>query len=523
MKFTNQRYLTPVAVLIVSVIVYFFYIYGISRNPPGFYIDEALAAFNAYQLYQTGQGEFGHTLPLYFPVLKIPPPHNYLGWVDPVQIYVLAFLYFIFPASYLLPRLLSATAMFIACLLLGRLGYRISGSIVTGGILAAFAMVTPWLFETGRLGFGAALYPCAVAILLTAVYEAYKKERWSWLNIAAVALSLGLVTYTYSIGRLLGPLLAFGIIVFATSIPKFKDVLKVWAAYAITLVPMAIFHFRNPGALTGRFSMTVGIAGPDKSYPEIALEFLKNVAVNIDPYKMLFVGDPNLRHHILDTGPILIATLLLAIAGIVLIVLLHRNDAWWRYVLFGLACSVVPASLTRDPFHMLRLIAFPIFLITLTIPIVAWLGRTKKDGSDAEPETRAPRPAAWVRHGVLATVVLLTMVQAVMFQQAFWNDGPKRGLWFDESYPRLVEQALTLPDRPIYLVDGYWGQAYAHAYWYAIVNGLDRSTFVRVKEGTRPPAGALVISSEDKCTNCDMIRKDDPFLLYRERPAPGVR
>ncbi len=285
---------TTIFTLAALVLLYFLYTYELSVNPPGFYIDETLAAYNAYQLSQTGQGEFGHTLPLYFPVLKIPPPHDYLGWADPVQIYAMAGLFFVFPPGYLLPRLLSATAMFIACILLGHLANRISGNVVIGVVTGLTAMVTPWLFETGRLAFGASLYPSAVAVLLTAVYAAWKKERWSLLNIAALGGSLALVTYTYSIGRLLGPLLAFGLIVFATSVNKFKDVLKAWAAYAVTLIPMVIFHFTNPGALTGRFNMTVGIAGPDKSYAEIAFEFLKNYAVNISPYKMLFEGDPNL-------------------------------------------------------------------------------------------------------------------------------------------------------------------------------------------------------------------------------------
>jgi hypothetical protein len=507
-----------IIILAVSAVIYFFYVYDLSRNPPGFYIDETLASYNAYLLSQTGRGEFGHLLPLYFPVLKIPPPHDYLGWVDPVQIYSMAALYLVFPPGYLLPRLLSATAMFFACFLLGRLAYRVSDSLLIGAVAFFTALVNPWLFETGRLAFGASLYPFAVAVLLTAIYSASRKEKWSLLNVAAIGASLGLVTYTYSIGRLLGPLLALGLIVFATSIAKFKDVFKAWVAYGITLIPMVIFHFQNPGALAGRFNMTVGIAGPDKGWSDVLLEFLKNYAANISPYKMLFEGDPNLRHHIFNTGAIYVPTLLLAIAGIVLIILIHRKEAWWRYVLFGLIASVIPASLTRDQFHMLRLIAFPVFLFTLTVPAVMWLIGRIKERADAAGESG--QRLVVIRQSILALLMVLTLVQAFNFYTMFRKEGPTRGLWFDESYPRLVQAALAMPDRPIHLVDGYWGQAYAHAYWYGIVHSLDPGTFVRVKEGSQPPPGAIVISSEDKCTNCEMIRKDDPFLLYRKRAVP---
>lgn len=509
-----QKYRTALSLTLAAVVLYVFYVHGITQNPPGFYIDETLAAYNGYQLYLTGQGEFGHSWPLYFPVLKLPPPHDYLGYIDPVQIYALAGLHLLFPPSYALPRLLSATAMFLTCVLLGRLATRVSGNLYLGLCVFVSALVTPWLFETGRLAFSATLYPFAVALFLTALYSAYRHEKWPVLNIAALAGTLALLTYTYSIGRLLGPLLAFGVIIFATNRRQLVNVLKTWAAYAITLLPMVIYHFRNPGALAGRFSMTVGVVSPEKSYGEIAWEFLTNFVANISPYRMLFTGDPNMRHHILDTGPVLAATLFLAVAGLVVLILRHYKDPWWRFIVFGLVASVVPASLTRDQFHMLRLIALPVFLLMLLVPVLIWLtggGRTAESTTTPEP-SRLPVAG----HAILAVAMILTVVQAVSFQIAFANEGPKRGLWFDDAYPKVLEKALAGPSRPIYLFDGYWGQMYAHAYWYAIVNGIDKSNFVHVDFGKRPPAGAIVVSSEDKCSSCEMIMKDGNFILYRE-------
>lgn len=505
-----RKRLSTIVLIAAAIIFYAAYVYDISGNPPGFYIDEALASYNAYQLYSTGQGEFGHSFPLYFPVLKIPPPHDYLGYVDPTQIYVLASLFLVFSPSYLLPRLLSATAMFFACILLGRLAFRSSGSPAIGIITALMALVTPWLFETGRLAFGASLLPFAVVVFLTALYAAHRKGSWTLLNVAAIGASLGLVTYTYSIGRLLGPLLALGLLSFATDKTRLVNVLKAWGAYAIALIPMVIFHFRNPGALAGRFNMTVGIVDPNKAFWEIGLEFLKNYAGNVSPQKMLFVGDPNMRHHIYDAPAVFIATLALALAGIVVILIYKRKDAFWRYVLFGLLASVVPASLTRDSFHMLRLIAFPVFLILVMVPALIWL-------LNREGERPADSRMVLLRKGILAVAVLLAFYQTVTFQMQFRRDGPQRGIWFEDSYPRLIKTALAQESRPIYLVDGYWGQAYAHAYWYSIVNGLPESTFSHVTQGS-PPPGSVVISSEDKCTNCVMIQKDDPFLLYRKGP-----
>lgn len=532
--FYKQRSFLTIAS--ASLLLYALYVFDLAGNPPGFYLDESIVSFNAYQIYLSGQGEFGHSWPLYFPVLRLSPSHDYLGYADPTQIYALAALFFVFPPSVTLSRLLSATAMFLATILLGRLATRISGRLNVGLIVGLTALLTPWLFETGRLAFGTALYPFVLALFLLVLYKVHKKQRWPLVDTSALAATLALLTYTYSIGRLLGPLLALGLVLFATDIERFKNVLKTWFFYAIALLPMLVFHLRNPGALTGRFSMTVGIITPEKSFGAILTEFISNYLSNISLHRLLFIGDTNLRHHITDTAPTLAATVILAVAGIVIVLTSPRKNPWWRYILFGLAASIVPASLTRDPFHMLRLIAFPVFLLTLIIPTLTWLtadAHESKSGGLEPPEisswssrlTSKFDPARdWFngiattafRRNLLIGMLILTLVQAVSFQIAFREVGPKRGLWFDDAYQRVFAAAVADPSRPIYLVDGYWGQAYLHGYWYAITQGIDLSNFVHVKQGERPPVGSLVLSSEEKCSNCELVVKDDTYMLYKE-------
>lgn len=521
--------------LVTTIMLYVLYVNNLTTNPPGFYVDESSMSYNAYQIYLTGRGEFGHPLPLYFPVFQSPPPNDYLGYAEPVQIYVLAALHFIFPPSFLLPRLLSATAMFLTALLLGWLAMRMSHQLRIGIIVALTTILTPWLFEISRLAFGAALYPLALVLFLSTLYHTYLKERWSLFNSAMLGVTLALLTYTYSIGRLFGPIMALSLLFFATDFNRFKCVIKTWIAYGITLLPMIVFHIRNPKALTGRFNMEVGINTAEKSLWEIAQVFIKNYAENISLPRLLFIGDPNLRHHITDTGPILAATLVLAVTGILIFVVFYRKDPWWRFILFGLIVSVVPASLTREPFHMLRLIAFPIFLLIFTVPALMWLLNDVRNEPNQE-ETQQPvaRPLIFrqfidltrlwfqsigtpaVRRLTLIVLLIFTIVQAVFFQIAFHEVGPNRGFWFDDSYPRVFTTALAYPTRPIYLIDGYWGPDYLHAYWYAIVQGIDSSNFVHLAPGVRPPEGSLVLSTEDKCLNCEMILKSGKYLLYKE-------
>ena len=48
------------------ILLFSLYTWGISRNPPGFYIDESMTAYNAYHVSRTGAGEFGPRFPILF-------------------------------------------------------------------------------------------------------------------------------------------------------------------------------------------------------------------------------------------------------------------------------------------------------------------------------------------------------------------------------------------------------------------------------------------------------------------------
>src|SRR6187549_2697690 len=112
--------------VLALLLIYICYVSGLTTNPPGFYVDEAAVSYNAYTIATTGAGEFGDRMPLYFPVFPLTPPLNYLGYIEPTQIYALAVLNLFLPPSVALSRGLSATAMFLMALLLGILAFRIS-------------------------------------------------------------------------------------------------------------------------------------------------------------------------------------------------------------------------------------------------------------------------------------------------------------------------------------------------------------------------------------------------------------
>jgi hypothetical protein len=497
-------------------LLFVLYISGLNHNPPGFYVDESGIAYNAYLIAHTGKSEAGQRFPVFFQFFGT----DWTQWANPTQIYLLAIPFRVLRPSIWLARVYSASWIFAACLLMGFLAKQISKKLTIGILVGLMALLTPWLFETSRLVFETFFYPMALALFLTALYQAQQKQKWSWLNSGLLAAGLMLLTYSYTIGRLLGPLLAAGLIVFATSGDRIFSIARTWSLYALTLIPLLVFRSKHPDALTERF-YSISYIKPGSAWREILPKFIRRYCEDFSLVSLLFDGDENLRHHVAHSlGSFLIGVFALAAIGLLVIIVRHWRDPWWRFIVFGALAAIVPGALTEDHFHSLRMIAYPVFLLILTIPALEFLLDRGAVESREQPETSSqliPRPlSVRARRLILSLLLLITAAQTSYFQSVFRREGPSRGLWFDAEYKELYDAALAQPDRPIYLIDGV-SPAYVHAFWYATVEGSDLSQFVHLNAGIPAPTGAIVISSEETCTNCEMIRKSGLYMLYRSK------
>jgi 4-amino-4-deoxy-L-arabinose transferase-like glycosyltransferase len=514
-----QRYGAYLGASLLAVL-FFLYTYGLTENPPGFYQDESAFAYNAYLIAKTGAGEFGVSWPLYFQNFTGP----FTNYANPVCIYLLSVLYLFLPPSIWLSRLLSATAGFEAAILFGLLAYKISRDRAIGIIVGLTALITPWFFEVSRLFFDSSFYPLALALFLLSLYSASTKERWSWGDVVKIGLTLALLTYTYTIGRLLAPLLALGLIFFATNKSRVIDVFKTWVAYGLTLIPLLIFNLNHPGLITARFRL-LSYVYTESSLGATTYKFLTRYFTDVGMWGLLTTGDGNARHHVPGaSGSMLMAPFILAVIGILIIAARRWRDPWWRFVIFGAMASVVPGALTNDPFHTGRMIAYPVFLLVLTIPTLEWLlGKgvevETKSAAAKDKNARAQKkrpPQLVVRRALLVVFLVATVTQAAYFQVIFWREGPIREYAFDVGYKNAYDAATRMSSRPIYLVDGQGGPAYIHALWYALLEGRDASEFIHLDYGVRPPPGALVISSEPKCTNCAVLFESGQYSVYRK-------
>jgi len=527
----RSRRLLRVLLLVAGLgLLFAVYTSGLSRNPPGFYMDESCTAYNAYLVAHTGAGELGPRFPLFFEVYR----DGFVQYFHPVETYLLAIVFLFFPPSILLVRIYAAFVMFAACLLLGLLAKRISGRSTIGFIVSAIALLTPWFFEVGRVAWEVHLVPGLTLLFLLAAYHAHRKEKWSLLDITMIVLALALLTYCYASGRVLGPLMAAGLVFFATTRHRLAAVAQTWLFYGITLVPVLLFNQHHPGALTKRFR-EVSYIRPDGPLSENASQFVQRFLEDQNLTSLLLTGDVQPRHHVPGSGgAFFLGAFILAIIGLFIVIARRRRDPWWRFVLYGLAAAVVPGAITTWPFHSTRLVAYPVFLLLLTVPALEWLLARDKQKSgltpslayeagnplseDGQPlgpgiaEGAVPRATRLL---ILCSLLALTGVEAYRFQTVFRREGPKRSFEFDVPYKVAYDAAVKQPARPIYLEDGRWGPAYIHALWYATVEKRPTSQFANLKPGTRPPAGVVVISSADTCEHCETIMRAGVYHVYK--------
>ena len=475
------------------------YYWHVPRDPPGFSIDESSISYNAYTVSQSGCDEYGNSWPLFF--------RAFGEYKNPTVVYILAALFRLTGPSIFVARALSATFGVLTGVLLGLLAWKISRQwIVTATVIIA-ALLTPWLFEGSRLVFEVAIYPVLVVLFLLAVWRASLRPRWNWSDVLALAATLGLLTYSYSIGRLLAPLLALGLGLFVNR-SRWRGALWTWGAYGLLLIPMFIFHRQHPDALTGRFKALTYLT-PSKSVATNFGEFVRHYLANVNPWRWLMTGEGDIRDHLQGFGSLLVATVFLAILGLLLVLWRHRDEPWWRFIIYCLVIAPVPASLTSNPFPQLRLIAFPVFFLVFVIRAISWLieaGRLQQ-----------------TKQAILAVSIATALVQGLLFQTRYHRNAPSLWYVFDARFARKVlAPALATNERSIVLLDEPGKAGYIHALWYGVLAHVDEGRFVRLPPRDRPQPGAVVISTEQECHDCRLIARALNYIVYRVPPYPDA-
>lgn len=495
---SRRRAVSAAAVILTIAAAFGLYARGVPNNPPGFYIDESSIAYNAHLISQAGRDEYGAQWPLYF--------RAFGEYKNPTYIYLLAAIFKVTGPSIFAARMLSVLLGVAAALLLGLVAWRISQRLWLALIVTGSALLTPWLYESSRLVFEVAAYPLVIALFLFCLQRAAARNRWRTSDVITIAATLALVTYTYSIGRLLGPLLAGGLVFFAHKHNR-RPVILALAAYAITLAPLFTFALRNPGALSSRL-IAISYLNSHTSFASVALDFVKHYAADINPWAMLLTGEQNIRDHIGGMGVVLIGSFIAAVTGLCLVIKRRLKDCWWRFIVYALAVSVIPAALTTNYFPQLRLVAVPVVLHILMVPGLELLSQIARAAHGLK------------KWSPVIILIILIATQGFYFQWLFQRDSPSRWYVMDARFPRkILDPALRTNPRAVYLYDRSNHAGYIQALWWGTLRGLPPSDFVRTTDADSISPGSVVISSEADCEGCRLIARSLNYMVYTVLPS----
>ena len=474
-----------------------FHLWVTPSNPPGYHRDEAALSLNAYTLSTSLRDEDGARFPLFF--------RSFDDYKSPLYPYLLAGVFKLTGPNAQVARSFSAVLVLAAILLLGLLAKRLTESNVVATTVVVVAGLTPWLFELGRMAIEATTQPLLVVLLLLSLERTTRLDRYTVAHGVAAGALVGLIAYSYTGSRLLGPLLAAALLVFGGR-GRWRFVLVAWTAFAVALVPIGVYALRHPGNLTARYQATT-IARDGHSGPRLVVEAVGNWFRDFNPWHWVTAGDPAPYIHNGGYGAFFGGVGVLAVAGAMLVLFRQRGDLWWRFVLIATVLVPIPAAVTVDRFNAIRLAALPVFLLVLAIPALDAL-------FDALKSSRPARV-------VVALLVLSIGAQFAQFLDIYRTRGPARLVLFDAGVKPLLEKPFA--DEETIYIDFDDRGAQAQARWHAAEAGLPQDRIVILPDGGIPPAGATVFGRFQECDYvCEEFARWDEYWLARAiGPKPG--
>ena len=467
-----------------------FHLWITPSNPPGYHRDEAALSLNAYTLSTGVRDEDGARFPLFF--------RSFDDYKSPVYPYLLAGVFKLTGPDQSVARGVSAVLVLAAVLLLGVLAFRVTRSALVAVVVIVLAGLTPWLFELGRMAIEATTQPLLVVLLLLWLERVARLRTYTvWHGVPAGVL-VGLVTYSYTGSRLLGPLFAVALAVFAGR-GRWAFVLSAFATFALALVPIGLYAIRHPGNLTARYDATT-IARDGLSPPRVVLQAIGNWFRDGNPWHWATGGDPAPYVHNGGYGALFAAVVLLAITGAVLVLWRQRGDLWWRYVLVATLLVPVPAALTVDRYNAIRLATLPVFALVLATPALAAL--------------LAALRTSWPARIAVSVLALAVGVQFAQFLDSYRTRGPGRVVLFEAGVEPLLRAPLASGE-PIY-VDFDDRGAQAMARWRAAAAGVPQDCIVILPDGGVPPPRSLVFLRFQECDfTCEDVASWEDYRLER--------
>jgi hypothetical protein len=235
----------------------------------------------------------------------------------------------------------------------------------------------------------------------------------------------------------------------------------------------------------------------------IVWDFLVHYVHDGDLGHWMVSGDPRPYIHVSNAAQLYIATVALAVVGIVVVLRRARADRFWWFVLSALILSPIPDALTADRYYSLRLLPIPVLLLVLGIPALDAIRRASA--------------REWPPRFLAAALLLVVVAQFWQWRDNYdlRNDG--RATAFEAGVPSLLKQAFAGGGTVYIDHDDVYAQT--QALWYAVTHGLSAKEVSILPDGASPPENNAMIFGRLQACNFTCIRfaQADTYWVARAK------
>lgn len=361
------------SLLLILILAGFLRLFMLGSVPASLNWDEISMGYSAYSISQTGADEWGQNLPVFF--------RSYGEWKSAVYIYLLVPIINVLGLNAWAIRLPSAIFGVISVYLLYLIGHKLYNRSV--GLWASFLMaVAPWSLFLSRPAFEANV---SLTLILLGLYSAISiipaKPRQSWIFVLLSALSFGLAPHTYNSAKIVVPLLVLYLVYYTGLYRQLKKLALMLFVLAVFATPILLNL--SSGSTQARYNQVSIISDGEalasfyawrasSPLPETltkllinkvtfsTYQFIDNYLSYFSPSFLAWSGGTHTQHNLPYHGLLYLTQFLALIIGIWQLTKTKLNPLPVVIILLGL----IPASLTRDPSHVLRsILAVPGFIL----------------------------------------------------------------------------------------------------------------------------------------------------------------
>ncbi len=419
----KRRRLLVFAIIAVGI---FLRMYQFPDNPPGLYVDEAYAGYDAYSILHTGMDEWGIRFPVYF--------NSSSAGQSVLYSYLSIPFVWAFGLSRFSIRLLS---LFVGILTLPLLYVTVVRAFGKGAaILSTVSLaIMPWHVMISRWALDANLLPFVLLLATCTLSRALESRSRLWTLVSLVPLGLSL--YAYAMAFVVVPLLLLLLILF-----KRKAIWsnrKTWFAafflFALLAFPIALFIAKNflfHEVLRIEAFLPFGIPLlPVNRLEQLSSPFGERLG------KILFFllsgfQDGEIRNAVPGNPPTFVVLFPLTIVGVWLLYRKYRQRAEVDLFLIWLAACLPLYFLADLAIHRINAVYIPM----LVVGIYGFVELQRRLGT--EPISRK------IFHVGVASLVA---IQAIAFASDYffvYPTSPDTEIAFFKGFDRALNQGISI-------------------------------------------------------------------------------